>query len=77
MQLLFMKLMLPFPFHLNVTYTCNLFLSVIELAAIRILAYNSFVSLKLRYGIRQDRSGFKVLVWHFIGELTAVFSYTM
>jgi len=57
-------------------WTCHMFLSVMELAIIHILAYDSFVSLKLRYGIRQDRSGFKVLVWHFIGELTAVFSYT-
>uniref|UniRef100_A0A453EHK9 Uncharacterized protein n=1 Tax=Aegilops tauschii subsp. strangulata TaxID=200361 RepID=A0A453EHK9_AEGTS len=29
------------------------------------------------YGTRQDRNVFRVLVWHFIGELTVVFLYMM
>lgn len=79
-----MKLMLPFPFSFESDLIfviclvgdgiCNLLLFF---GAILILAYNFIVLLKLRYGIRQDRSGFKVLVWHFIGELTAVFLYMM
>jgi hypothetical protein len=42
-----------------------------------IFTYNTSVSLKLRYGTQQARNDFRVLVWHFIGELTVVSLYTM